>query len=724
MGQFGRRGAGSRDGTQGSHLSKSRLSFVTTVVLLLSVADVMTAAAESVDCTAWCHNSTLAGLLAAEIPTCLVELNKSMVWEKHVIPDSATTLNSLGSYHQCKYEQGNEILSGYQMCVLDVLDSTRSYTVITQGMCLPKSCNGGAIQMIIRQMIMCPEPKLLKDYLADSCWGLNQTIVTGVLNGTWDVVSRLLAIQEYTGREPKNVEFHCGDNEVKSWDTGAIVLLSITGTLVMLCIVSEIVEQSDQRLARQSVVRSSPSPVNGGSNADMSDRIGSPRGSLAQPLLGNGHRAATPTWHDGPRTKPLWRKFLKAFCLSDTVVSLLERSTNRTLSGLDGLRSLSMMWIILAHTQLVALSLGTDNQDAESLMSKTLPQQFTLGSSLAIDIFFFLSGMLTTFTLLQRMRKNGKNKFPAPIFILLRYLRLTPLYAYILLMYGTVVVHLGEGPVWFRLEREAANCRTQWWTNLVYVNNFVPHEFHQTCMPWSWYLACDMQYFITGLFILTVYLRWRPVGLFLTVALVGVGVGSGYWLLSENTSAQDNYFDKPYTRVTPFAIGILLGILFVDRDLVRVRVPPLVSSLMMFVSLGVMGCVIYVDYVNFAPKTKPWSAKEDAAYQSFGRLGFALAVAVVSFTCVNNNHGIVNRFLSMGIWEPLGKLTYGAYLVHPIIIRAYYYQQVELVHYVPFNQFVIFVAMVVISYGVAAILWLIVELPFASLTKLAFARSR
>jgi hypothetical protein len=53
-------------------------------------------------------------------------------------------------------------------------------------------------------------------------------------------------------------------------------------------------------------------------------------------------------------------------------------------------------------------------------MSKTLPQQFTLGSSLAIDIFFFLSGMLTTFTLLQRMRKNGKNKFPAPIFILLR----------------------------------------------------------------------------------------------------------------------------------------------------------------------------------------------------------------------------------------------------------------------------------------------------------------
>eukprot|EP00035_Acanthoeca_spectabilis_P006177 m.121578 g.121578 ORF g.121578 m.121578 type:complete len:721 (-) comp13389_c0_seq2:129-2291(-) len=705
------------------HLASPVVSI--TVAILTAATAGHTEASLPYDCTAWCRNTSVNTLLASAIPTCLVDLNDSMVWAKHVIPDSATTLNSLGSYHQCKYEPGNEVLSGYQMCVLDVLDPTRSFTVVTQGMCLPDSCQGDAIELLVRQIVACPGSSLVETYLSEGCWGLNQTVVRGFLNGTWDVLARLAAIQAYTGNEPLNVQFHCGDNVAKSWDAGAIAILSLTGTLILLCIVSEIVEQSEQRVVRQAV-RSTPSPVavNRGSDSDTPDRIGSPRGQLAQPLLGNGHRSSASPWAESHRSKPMWRKFLKAFCLSDTVVSLLERSTNRTLSGLDGLRSLSMMWIILAHTQLVGLSLGTDNQDAKSLMKESLPQQFTLGSSLAIDIFFFLSGMLTTFTLLQRMRKNGKNKFPAPIFILLRYLRLTPLYAYVLCLYATVVVHLGQGPVWFRLEREAGNCRQEWWTNILYVNNFIPHEFHQTCMPWSWYLACDMQYFITGLFILTVYLRWRPVGLALAIGLVFVGVVSGYMLLSANTSAQDNYFDKPYTRVTPFAIGILLGILFVDRDLVRMRVPSLISSLMMFVSLGVMGGVIYVDYVNFTPKTKPWSARQDAAYQSFGRLGFALAVAVVSFTCVNNNHGLVNRFLSLGIWEPLGKLTYGAYLVHPIIIRAYYYQQVMLVHYVPFNQFVIFVAMVVISYGVAALLWLIVELPFASLTKLVFARSR
>lgn len=103
-------------------------------------------------------------------------------------------------------------------------------------------------------------------------------------------------------------------------------MLSLTGTLILLCIVSEIVEQSEQRVVRQAV-RSTPSPVavNRGSDSDTPDRIGSPRGQLAQPLLGNGHRSSASPWAESHRSKPMWRKFLKAFCLSDTVVSLLER---------------------------------------------------------------------------------------------------------------------------------------------------------------------------------------------------------------------------------------------------------------------------------------------------------------------------------------------------------------------------------------------------------------
>jgi hypothetical protein len=40
-------------------------------------------------------------------------------------------------------------------------------------------------------------------------------------------------------------------------------------------------------------------------------------------------------------------------------------------------------------------------------------------------------------------------------------------------------------------------------------------------------------------------------------------------LLKHRDDIQDDYYDKPYTRVTPFGVGILLGIMFVDKELVN-----------------------------------------------------------------------------------------------------------------------------------------------------------
>lgn len=548
---------------------------------------------------------------------------------------------------------------------------------------------------------------MLQQYLNDSsCSGLASN-VTAALTKTytdWQVSQRLQAIQNFTGYSADNIEFHCGDHADTEYNAGTIAMLSITGILILLCVISEVVEQQEDAVEYSQHSGS----LNAGPDSPSSTRSG--RTDDTRPLISRGGRK-------NRKYIPLYRNLLKCFCPSITIGLLLERQQSRNLAGLDGLRSISMMWIIFAHTQLLSLSLGADNQNSETMLRDSLPQEFTLGASLAIDIFFFLSGLLTTYTLLRRMRKSGQNKFPANKFIGLRYLRLTPLYAYILFFYATIAEHLGQGPVWFRLEREAELCRDNWYANLFYFNNFSPVHYHSSCMSWSWYLACDMQYFIAGLLILTVYLKYKVIGLFMCISLVVLGVGWGYYDLIQHTDSQDDYFDKPYTRVTPFAIGILLGILFIDLDWIKKELSWITTSIMMVIALATAGVVVYVDYINFQPTEHPWSQNQNAAYQAFGRLAFALAIAVITFICVAQNKGIVNWFLSLSIWEPLGKLTYGAYLVHPIIIRSYYYQQVMLFHYVPFNQFVVFVAMLVITYAAAAILHILVELPFASLTK-------
>jgi peptidoglycan/LPS O-acetylase OafA/YrhL len=61
----------------------------------------------------------------------------------------------------------------------------------------------------------------------------------------------------------------------------------------------------------------------------------------------------------------------------------------------------------------------------------------------------------------------------------------------------------------------------------------------------------------------------------------------------------------------------------------------------------------------------------------------------------------------------MGKLTLSAYLLHPIIIQCYYFQQVVLFHFVPINRIVVFVAMAFMTYAVSVVLHLLVELPFA-----------
>jgi len=53
--------------------------------------------------------------------------------------------------------------------------------------------------------------------------------------------------------------------------------------------------------------------------------------------------------------------------------------------------------------------------------------------------------------------------------------RLTPAYAFCILMSVTLWPKFGEGPLWPEVVRPLSeNCRKYWWSNLLYINNFYP----------------------------------------------------------------------------------------------------------------------------------------------------------------------------------------------------------------------------------------------------------
>lgn len=45
-------------------------------------------------------------------------------------------------------------------------------------------------------------------------------------------------------------------------------------------------------------------------------------------------------------------------------------------------------------------------------------------------------------------------------------------YALILGFVATLLSHLGTGPEWRRAETLSQVCRTDWWQNLLYINNY------------------------------------------------------------------------------------------------------------------------------------------------------------------------------------------------------------------------------------------------------------
>lgn len=55
--------------------------------------------------------------------------------------------------------------------------------------------------------------------------------------------------------------------------------------------------------------------------------------------------------------------------------------------------------------------------------------------------------------------------------------RLTPLYMFLIMLFIYLVPFWGEGPLWTEYLSHHPHCRQYWWTNLLYINNFVPSHF-------------------------------------------------------------------------------------------------------------------------------------------------------------------------------------------------------------------------------------------------------
>eukprot|EP00049_Salpingoeca_infusionum_P006030 m.100441 g.100441 ORF g.100441 m.100441 type:complete len:665 (+) comp13172_c0_seq1:135-2129(+) len=603
-----------------------------------------------------------------------------------VLAGSGLALESMGDWAQCHFTPD------FHFCVLDMSGHTE-----TQGLCLPNECTQEIIQHWWVEKISNTTDKEVQDWL-------NSTVLP-----VWDNACELAPDKKACDKDYytfyKNAwhamhvlreadgTVYC-DTEERDTDmnAGGIIMLILCIVILFLAVTQFIVEQ------RATVQFSSEERQMLVINADATDRITESEKSRVMLML-------------------------QAFSVTRNMRELLESSPKRTLRCLDSMRAIAMFWIILGHTINFQLPgfVGLADYQQIPLQLQSWKLQFVASAAFCVDTFFILSGMLTAYVLIRKYRSTGKT-FPLHLAVLMRYLRLTPLLAFVVGIYGGLFRYMGKGPLWFRFEAELENCKTNWWQNLLFINNFYPVHYDKQCIPWAWYLADDMQFFIVGMVIVWLYTKSPMVSYICTALLVACAIvavpaiATHYNIDMVHGDSQDFLYDKPYARVTAYALGLVAAFLLaLKQDKIKNMNSVLARVLLVASIAGLLLITYATSWFNWDSANPNWSHAGMLTYMTLSRVAWSVCLVVLVLVCVSGHGSFVADFLSLSFWEPLGRLTFAAYLIHPALIRLVYYQRTQLFNYTAIEFVAAYLGFLFAAYIVATALFVLIETPFAHL---------
>jgi len=115
--------------------------------------------------------------------------------------------------------------------------------------------------------------------------------------------------------------------------------------------------------------------------------------------------------------------------------------------------------------------------------------------------------------------------------------------------------------------------------------------------------------------------------------------------------------------------------------------------------------------------TAPWPMYLNLLYGAFNHAIWALGLSGLMMLCFFRAPGTwwVNSTLGAPFWQQPMKLTYSAYLVHPLVIVFFYCQNDSSLHYLDATLVGNFFAFSSVVFLLAFLIWLCVEKPMANL---------
>ncbi|KNC30260.1 hypothetical protein FF38_14520 [Lucilia cuprina] len=431
-----------------------------------------------------------------------------------------------------------------------------------------------------------------------------------------------------------------------------------------------------------------------------------------------------------PEKLSIYSELLLSFSAITNFNAICDRNVGSdTIPSIHGLRAFSMAWVILGHTCIVIFKYS-DNLELRKDVEKNFFFQAITNGPFSVDTFFFISGCLVSYLYFRTNAKGklnklakGTNEFTrctAHFFglVMYRFMRLTAPYLFVLGVVQVSMKYLATYSIFDPPTNDHITCPDYWWRNMLYINTLFPVD--QMCMLWSWYLANDTQFYIIGAIILIVSVRHFKLSAFTTcVFLVLSWITTAIIAFTNNHRPDsddplalfDKIYDKPWTRLGPYLIGMAVGwILFRTSCKIRLSKPTVITAWTL-ASLNLFVLVFGLYRAELSQLTA-------ALYSSLSHSAWALSLAWITIACSTGYGGFVNTLLSAPCLYPFSRVTYCAYLVHPIVIRSMALNTDSPLHLGGDTMVVMFFGFVVASYLLSFVVSMSFEAPVVTMLKI------
>ena len=356
------------------------------------------------------------------------------------------------------------------------------------------------------------------------------------------------------------------------------------------------------------------------------------------------------------------------------------------LPGLDGIRALAVIGVLLYHADVAWMS----------------------GGFLGVDVFFVLSGFLITTLIVEEFARRGTVSFSQ--FYLRRARRLLPA---LLLMLLVVALLAG-----FIYTDAASAVRKDAIASIFYVNNwwyiFSDQSYFEFIgrppfLKHLWSLSIEEQFYLVWPAIVFVLLKFKSarssgraaarlvfftaIGLAVlsTLWMIVLSVGAGY---PEAADPSRVYFGTD-SHIMGLLVGAALAIVWRPGRLSAV-IPAGAKALL--TAIGVGALVTVIAFFVFVGEYSPWMY----------RGGFLLLALVVAVLIAMGTHPAIKLGLVLGMqpWRYIGQRSYGLYLWHwPIFMMLRPNLDT------PLSGFANFALRMLVTFGVAELSYRFIEVP-------------